>query len=769
MKKKLISLLTCCLLFVFSIFTLCSCAPVKTDTEKKNGSVAVQIGNISLTKADVINQFYSYYQERSYVLSYGMQDEETFINNFYSWLEKRQIIKEKSAAALYNETTNPNGYIYYTEEDEADVWHSVYEYFYSEVTDYEKSIFSVSKFEEDEYPVWLKSEEEEDSKTTFKPYESAKPVVDTEKRKNESVTKMTEAEVKSAATIKKVKDYLFEYVVGQDSDKDIREKISYEKFENDERYIELNFVQRGSNPRNEAYAKMIEWLVSSAKSSGKNTDANVVLENEILRVYNAYYDAKITSIYQDYLLKEYLTGIGENTDKTTLSEEAIASAFINNYLTDLQKFSNENSYITTITSSDNKSIILYNYNGKNFFFTVQHILIQFDDFISEEIKNLKGYTDSSSSNLDAAVADQFKADREELVKKYKGMLATVNEDNYKELSSLQAEIDKNVKYYYYDEASNDKTGAGYIEVTKDSTTGKYVNSSKNIEVEAEEVKKMASKEDIIKIYNGLLKDFTTKFLNYYDGVTDENFNKEKNKDLEYIFNMVDDIKVNYGTDTDAAKTLIKNKLSSMVFIELEFIFSTDALGNEYKNKLGYVMSNYPTETSGMVPEFADGSKDIFKEIVKQSNGGTLAEDYVVDASDIQTIKTGINSAIDSFLNSNGTSEPAFINTIISRYGYHMIKVEDIFVPGESMITISDFTNTSEIIKALKKTYVCGGSNQTLYNYFYDMLYNGNVGSSNSSRNYYSKLQDKWVEEYKNSNKITYTNKMNYDDLIAEIS
>ena len=111
----------------------------------------------------------------------------------------------------------------------------------------------------------------------------------------------------------------------------------------------------------------------------------VLFENEIVRVYEVYYNAKITSLFQDYYINEYLTNHNGNGDSVSLSDAAIVEAFINQYYTDKQLYSSEKEYIKAITSSDGASLLLYHYEGKYYYFSVQHILLKFSDYLTDEV------------------------------------------------------------------------------------------------------------------------------------------------------------------------------------------------------------------------------------------------------------------------------------------------------------------------------------------------------------------------------------------------
>ena len=75
----------------------------------------------------------------------------------------------------------------------------------------------------------------------------------------------------------------------------------------------------------------------------------------------------------------------------------------------------------------------------------------------------------------------------------------------------------------------------------------------------------------------------------------------------------------------------------------------------------------------------------------------------------------------------------------------------------------------ELATLLKKTYVCGGSNQTVYDYFYDSLYTTLVGSSSASGTYFLSLEYQWLHNLKEQNKVEILEQMDYDTLINSLA
>ena len=135
MKKKIYSLIMGICLFFVGVFTFSGCSLMSDDSSKVNAVTVMKIGDTEVTKNDLINAFYTYYQNNSSYFAY--YDEKTIEESFYTWFTVKTLVTELSNKALYNEETNPQGYIYYTNDDADVVWGYVEDYFYSQVNAYE--------------------------------------------------------------------------------------------------------------------------------------------------------------------------------------------------------------------------------------------------------------------------------------------------------------------------------------------------------------------------------------------------------------------------------------------------------------------------------------------------------------------------------------------------------------------------------------------------------------------------------------------------------
>lgn len=735
---------------IASLFSFAGCSLVKTDDTVVNSGAVVKIGNTTLTKNDIINAFSTYYQNNSSYFAY--YSDSVIEDSFYQWAIVRQMLNDMSFDALYDAEKNPDGFIYYTDEDAKTVWKNVCDYIYSQISTNEKSIYKLNGYEEDQYPTWIKSSDDDSSDKTFEFYKKPEIKDIDPDAKDHAVKKLTEDEVKSK--IKALKDYMFEYVTKTDDDGN-EERASID---------ETTYI---SGARNQAYATYISLLVSSAKASGTSTDENVCLENEVIRIYNAYYNSQVTSNFQSYYLNDYLTNNGNNGDKDALGNDIIVKSFLETYYAQKQNNSSEKAYIDTITSSDGASLILYSYNGQNYFFSVQHILVKFTDYVQEQVKALEGYNSSSSSDYDEVISKLYKENRNRLAEDYKlSMLTPINEKN--EFDTVKIFGD----YYYYDADQKEVYDTtknifnGYIKLEKTETTdadGKttvtYTDSQGNSDYDAEKVQYMATVSQILEAYDYNYSAWKAIIENYYNGTLSREDAVKDYKDMEYIFDTVDNMKENSYTLAQ-----IESKVSSYLFVELQWVYSSDSLDNKLSNKIGYVISNFDDENGSWVSDFANGSR----ELVRKIKSGEIDIDAILASGDVSRLT----------------------NTIVSDYGYHIIKVDNIYEVNSSIGGVDELINSlvdagypisfdssteqgkhfvDEIVKFMKKTYVCASSNETLFDYFYDEIYTGYVGSGNSSGTYFVGLEYKWLNEYYKNGKIEFVNKMTYSELVDAIN
>ena len=687
MKKKILSLCLCICVALGCLFSFAGCSIVKDNKASAEGDkIVLSVDGEGIKKNDVVSQFYNFIYQ-NYVLMYNGTESSIIEEKFYNSLIKNEIVLKKANEAL------EDGTISYCEKDEEKVWESVESYFRDQISSYEKDLYDN---DESKYPIWLQEANNEEDDEYFESYES--PSKSEDKDKGEKVEKLTREDIEKEdnegnSKYNDVFKAMFNYV----SEK--------EKDENDEdikTYTEIK-DQEDAKTRREAYANFIENMVLNAKAKNDNSSAKDLLLDQIELVYDSYYEAKITELYREYIQKVKVLESGK------LSKENIVDTFLKSLTADKQNFLNESDYISVITS-DETELILYHNNDK--YFTVQHILLKFDDQLVKLIQEDPFYVDMSKGDVILEYFEQFKQNREEIVENYypigTGALTDINEEQVKKFPSLI--IDGYYDYYTYSKAN------GY----------KLANHDE------EGAKKMASISQIIDCYN---RNFNEVVMPAVDAVLlDEENLIDQNEDIKYILETA-------LTMQKAGKSYaeIKEKVSSLVFIELSWVFSDDGLYNTIYKQLGYVMANYPDDNNNFSHEFVDLSKIIY-----------------------ESVKAGTTDMTDVSLSQN---------IVITKDGVHIIKLDNVFEQGTSLIDVSglDLTDTEAIATLMKSTYICNGSDQTVYDYYYDLIYKKLAGDDSTNGSYFENLTNEWLQEYVRDNKISYENKLSYDELMASMN
>jgi len=441
------------------------------------------------------------------------------------------------------------------------------------------------------------------------------------------------------------------------------------------------------------------------------------LLDQIVEIYDAAYEAKLGELYQQYC-EEVLV-----LESSELTDESIVKVFLQAYNADKQNNLNEADYVSVVTGKDTE-LILYHNNDK--FFTVQHILLKFDEAVLELIQEDDFYVDMSKNDVQLELFEQFVKNREDIVENYypnlddyttldgtledyvaAGALTDINEEQLEKMPTYAAEIDEYLEYFKY--------------VDK-----QYVRADAN----EEGAKRMISTYKVIEFYN----DMFNRIMNgeVASVLLDEENLNDQNEDIKFILEAVVNMK-----KAGASLEEIKAKVSSLIFIQLSWIISDDGLYNTIYKQLGYVMANYPDDNNNFSHEFVDLSKMLYNAIVEGSS----------DITDIS----------------------ATSNVVITKDGVHVIKLDNIFKEG-SLIDVSgvDTTDTEAVIKLMKQTYICNGSDQTVYDYYYDMVYASLAGDDDNSGSFFENLKNEWLKEYLNDNKISYQGKLSYEEMMSNL-
>ena len=226
-----------------------------------------------------------------------------------------------------------------------------------------------------------------------------------------------------------------------------------------------------------------------------------------------------------------------------------------------------------------------------------------------------------------------------------------------------------------------------------------------------------------------------------------NVEEGRYEELRYVLEVAQNMKKNGASDEE-----VYNKISSLLFVELEWIYSGDSLGNEISNKIGYIVSSQEDNNMNWVVDFAVRAREILAYM--------KSDQFETDIAD--------------------ENKPIYTDIALTDYGYHIMKIENVYDKQNSSIVNlsnigadysldanSDYVN--KVARKLESTYVCNGSNQTLYEYYYDQIYNTLVGTSSTSGTYFLSLEYDWLSQFYEDDKVEVIKKVDYHELLESIS
>ena len=117
------------------------------------------------------------------------------------------------------------------------------------------------------------------------------------------------------------------------------------------------------------------------------------------------------------------------------------------------------------------------------------------------------------------------------------------------------------------------------------------------------------------------------------------------------------------------------------------------------------------------------------------------------------------------------------NVTITKDGVHIIKLDNVFNQGTSLIDISDIKESdyaskteyySAIADLMEQTYICNGSDQTVYDYYRDLIYSNLAGDDQTVGAYFEEMKNTWLKEYLNENKVSFGTKLSYEEIMSEL-
>jgi len=621
-KFKLLSLVLC-ICICLSFFTGCSLF-TKNDNGKNN-AVALEIAGKEITKQELIDAYYSFYQQNQYYFMY--YDNKTIMKVFYDAVVSREIVLSEANKLL------SDGKIKFSEEEITDVWNDVFDYIYKQIDTKEKSVLLLIDSDEENLPERLQEADDEEKEKAYKyePYKCEELV----KIDYSTVTAAPEIDVDDK--IKEFKDGVYTY------------NASTEEDERDIQPIPENEHAK----RLQAFEMYLSDLMLSAKGNGKTYLKDDVLKAEIERIYESYYENALYAKYQEFIEStaagiEYGDYLINHTQEDGKFVNMLSDSIIEAKYKELLNKSAENNsvyenYVSVITASDNESLILYHHEGKYTYFTVQHILVSFDDETLEILKDTDGYDTSKDA---------------------------IFRESYEQIRDTYVDYDKKLNSYRNDEGYTVKDGEG-----------KAIKVSVN-DIKSEYEKELAKR----------LNEFETKLT-------------------------LGEISFATTNEEELARTRIK----TLLFNEFAWKYSGDTgslTNDKLSGVLGFTISSESDEHGSFVKDFSNGARELY-------------EAYLSDRE----------------LNAIGSR----IVPVVSDYGVHMMMLTGVYEAGA----------VAETVEELKTTYVSNLTEQSLYEYVYDMVKEELVGDKGT---YFTKYRNALVKYYEDNDLIDWIDKMSYKEL-----
>lgn len=459
MKKKLYAFIVMLCLFAISCFS--GCTLLSKDVKAEQESPIVTVGERTVTTNDVVNAFYSYYVNNQYQL---LTDPTTAMNSFYNSVVAQNVVIVE-AKKLFKEGT-----ITLADADYEDVWEAVYDHFQGNIDAYEKSLYAYYDINEEseDYPTRLKNDNnKKEAEIKYEEYDFEKGIVNEYNKEQQGTLPTVDSKIEDLINFLKTK---------------------FSKTQDDERTIS-DIEAEEIEIRAEAFDKYIAALMLSAKIDGKAYDKDTVLYEAVKKIVEAQEESKLFEEYKEYVNSLIIA----NTDNK-LSPNAIVDKYIKLLMKDSEKNEVNANYIKVISSTNTESLVLYHNGSETTYFTVQHLLVQFDDKTSAILKEDPGYSTTS----DIAFREYYenvvrKKYADALLKEYNGSL-TVDEIDAMRVLSFR---DAGTGILEYKNAS----GESYF-----NTTDKY--SAKEVMAAYEDILTRNSGVDALQLFNKFSWEFS---------------------------------------------------------------------------------------------------------------------------------------------------------------------------------------------------------------------------------------------------------------------
>ena len=755
---------------------LSGCALLVTDNSKALEAEAMKVGETVISKKEVVDLWTNFYNNYQYYFYSGM-DHTQIVEAFYKSVVLRYATIQEVEKLI------ADGTLTYTQRDEASVWQSVFESYASSVDTIEKSLLTTKTDSEEYLPERLK--EKSSSSSDEKKYQYSEYHFEG----------MDDYECENLATNYHGEPLASGYKVGKEiADADVRNMI--DKFES--KYLKIyavdledddkladhydtidEYLELLNNPsyfksireeeletRTYAYNMLVGRLKLSAKNEGKNTDKSVVLFNQFKESYISAYETYLQNMYSSYV--KSLVDKATSGKYYTLNDVAIVARYLQLLGKDIQSYALEENYIAVMEASQTDALLMYNFGGKNYYFTVQHLLVSFDGTITNGLAELRGSNSEASAEQYAAY-DQARANYYAELgladwTEYENVVYV--DDNGYAVYSYTFEDDEHVYHTYdvfYGGAEKDYEAPVYEEddeTPEDDrlTAYYYLVADEKVYLTKGQfdtcTRAKVSVDEMLVVFNTTYSQ-TLSILNanYTREVEEIRELLKADANVHYVISddFIDGYKALKAESADT--TEFEYKIYANLFLQHAYKYSSNnnALESDLSGHIGMVLSsqadNNKASGSTYVSEFTNGAR-------------ALLNRYLTDGT----------------FSKNTIGEQNFI---ISDYGIHVVIINDVYqttgdapeaITGNN-ITFAEVFGTDDqaeiaakaeiAANKMKEVYACTASSQTLYEYIYELIRDELVGSSGTT---YTKARNELYNDY-SANKVSYSCKLGYDELM----
>ena len=765
--------------------TLAGCAIVVKDNSQAMQANSIKIGNTTVTKEEVSGLWRSFYNNAQYYF-YSGYDHDEILKIFYKTVVLRYATIQEAEKLI------ADGKMKYTQKDEANVWQNVFASYASSVDTREKALLRQNGIEDEDLPERLQSESSESS-SDVKSY----------KYEDYKFEGMADYECKYAETDRGVA-LADGYKVGKDvADQTITEMINVfettylkiyaqdldedqeleEAYDSLEEYKQLlsDGLANGNEyfkaiaageleTRTYAYQMLVGSLILSAKADGKNTDRKTVAFNQMKESYVSAYETYLQNMYSSYILsladkEDAASQYALANSVYALNDRAIVARYLQLLGKDIQSYKLEENYIAVLEAKATDSLLMYTYAGENYYFTVQHLLVNFDADTLAALKEIPGSNDSAS-------AEQYEKYKEIRNEYYKTLGLTswaeynnvvyVDQNGYAVyLFTDESLVDHEV---FYGGADDDYVAVEYAEddttAEDDKLTAYYYLDSSSQKVYLTNAQFNSCKRatttiqhvlDVFKTnYDKIINALNTS--SSVDAAVEAIELLKETEDINYTISE-DFVKAYFEATTAAEKAAVAEKIYANLFLQHAFVYSSnnDALGSKLSDLVGMVISTRPDNNN--------------------ASGSTFVADFT----------NGARELLANYLNGTlSVTELGSANYIISDYGIHIVIINDVYkTTGDitgGTISFEDVFGTAdeatiaakvaEAVELMKHTFVCKASGQTIYAYVYEKIRDELLSGSSSP--VYTKVRNALYQEYLENN-VQFISKMGYDELMDTLN